>query len=242
MKDFIPLIRQDRLREMNEYKQRGYIFREHEPRFRFVRNISVSNKSQKVNYDNSVATINYFFQVRVEQSETRFFILQNSLVDIESCMYMTIFDIYELLLNFSTHIAADKIVRILMGERCTKWFLSYTGLEFEVDFFSLNEENLRMVTSTSNIKISFENLLLLISIIQDKSNYHWSNSKQEKSPLYIDGILRLFCCLISTQGHEVLLNNGWSYDNNTSMYKLTNSDNDKKYYLTLDQYKNIMGV
>jgi len=240
MKNLIPLLRQDRLREIKEYKARGYIFRNGENKYFYVRNITVSNKEIQDDLKTPDNEVTYSFQVRVDQDERRFYILNKSTMQSDNCIYLTIYEIYQLLIEISRLITPQKIVATLLGGRTNKRYINYTDLQFEVSFFDDDFEPCEVSIPGSNIMISYENLLILIALIQDKSNYLWSDN-EEKS-LYIDGLLRLLCCLISTQDNEELKNHGWLYDPDLALYKVTDANNKEKYYLTPDQYQNIMEV
>lgn len=236
---FIPLVKSDRLREINSYKNKDYTFRLGENKFIYIRNIKVLlNKKE------------YFFQVRDNQAEQKFYISINN-----SCAYLSLIEIYNLLRELRDKIGSKRIRNILLGDRNKIIKLFYMGLQFDVKFFSKSIPKGKILLPESNIEINYEYLFLLIALIQDKSNYYWMLSDTTNNK-YIDGVLRLFACLISTRDIKFLEKLGWYYDvindkyyfsENISKVSITTKTIKGniikiKYYLTDIQFKNIMRI
>lgn len=252
MRNFIPLIRADRLREINEYKSRGYVFRDRQDKYLFVRKLLVTNYSlnndnldvnDRVNINDKVE---FGFQVRNDHKEPRFFIVNEHDNQIQICVYLTIYEIYELLLKISRDTSTDEIINCLQSPRAEKWYFQYSGLEFDLSFYNdIPLHNRNILIPSTDTEISFKYLLILIILIQEKSNYFWRASKKKNANNYINGLIRMLCGLISTQGHKTLTKHGWIYDIQAQKYLLPTDYTgkyDKKYYLTPREFKNIMEV
>jgi hypothetical protein len=212
MNTFIPLVRNDRLREINTYKSKDYSFKLGEDKYIYTSKI-------EVNVDNNI----YCFQVRDNQSELKFYICVA-----DTCMYLTLPEIYDLLKQICDKVGTGLVKSILMGKRKKIVKLSYTGLEFEVNFFSKSIPNGEILMPESNIEIKYEYLFVLIALIQDKSNYLWMLSNQANKK-YRNGILRLYACLISTKQNEFLEKLGWGFD----------LLNDKYYFMSEEEYREV---
>jgi hypothetical protein len=239
METLIPLIKSDRLREIILYKSKDYSFRLGENKYIYLSKINI-----KINKNN------YCFQIRDNQSEQKFFISIN-----DSCIYLTVMEIYDLLKRICDDIGTKRIKNILMGKRNKIAKIDYLGLPFEVLFFTSSIPKGKLFLPESNIKINYEYLFLLIALIQDKSNYLWKLSNVDNG-IYINGILRLLTCFISTKQNEILKKYGWDYNLSNERYyfnikklskPITTKDkkgNDIKikYYLTQEQYEDIMNL
>lgn len=240
MKTLIPLVKSDRLREIYLYKSKDYSFRSGENKYVYIRKMKVI-----------IDTNEYCFQIRDNQSEQKFFIAFNS-----SCIFLSIIEIYDLLRQISSKIGTNKVKTILTGKRNKSAKIEYTELEFELMFFTNKIPEGKILLPESNLEISYEYLFVLIALIQDKSNYLWmlSNKINHK---YINGILRLLTCLISTKQNEFLKKLRWDYDTLNNKYYInesiimdehitTKDINGKdiiiKYYLTKKQFVDIMKV
>jgi len=217
MKTLIPLIKSDRLREMNLYKSKEYSFRSGEDKYIYLRKINIIINRNK-----------YYFQIRDNQYELKFFISVE-----DSCIYLTIMEIYDLLKKISDNIGAKKIAKILVGDRKKTAKIDYMGLEFEVMFFTSSIPKGKVLLPESNVEISYEYLFLLIAIIQDKSNYLWRLSNTDNNK-YLDGILRLFACLISTKQNKILEDIGWYYNTLKDKYSFNEFKNMNEIITTKD--------
>ena len=240
MNNFIPLVNSDRLREINKYSRRGYVFRDGKDKFNYVRNVFVRNK--KVDEGGSDGAC-YFFEVRNKQ-EPRFYITVTENELKESCIYLTMYEIYELLVEIAKKTSLETVTKMLTSKRDKVWYMYYTALEFELKYFSETIPSDMLQIPDSNVKIRYENFFLLIAMIQEKSNYYWSNSTEENNRLYTNGIIRLLVCLINTKGNYLLEKHKWKYNVIKDKYEMIPNakKEDYKYYLTRDEYKTIMEV
>lgn len=232
MNNFVPLLRSDRLREIMEYNKRGYVFRLGEDRFKYVRNISVYNLNNQ----------KYDFEVRVSQDEPRFYIVSENNNIKENCIYLTIYEIYLILVEMAKKLSIDEVTRILKSKRSSKISIEYTGLKFQLNFFSYGLLMGGVKIPESNIEITYENFLILLALIQDKSNYYWSISNYENKKNYTDGILRLLITLINIEGSEILESHKWYYNKDKKIYEQPKEKYEFKYYLTEEEFNSIMEV
>lgn len=225
MNTLIPLVKSDRSREMLVYKDKGYSFRTGENKYIYIRNIKIKVKRKT-----------YFFQIRDNQSELKFYIYLN-----DSCIFLTLLEIYELLKQISDELGSNRVQKILVGDRKKIAVLDYMGLTFEVMFFSNTIPKGNVLLPESNLEISYEYLFLLIALIQDKSNYFWMLSKKDNRK-YIDGIVRLFACLVSTKNNKFLKKLGWYYDANKEKYTFEELRDVNKIFTTKDNKGNVIRI
>jgi hypothetical protein len=238
MNTLIPLVKSDRLREIVSYKSKDYIFRLGEDKYTYIRKISVSLKGKA-----------YSFQLRDNQADIKFYISVE-----DSCIYLTLPEIYKLLKKIADKLGYKRVCDILTCQRNKIGKINYMGLEFEVNFFSNTIPKGTILLPESNLEISYEYLFLLISLIQDKSNYLWVLSSEDNRQ-YVDGILRLFACLLATRKSSFLEKLGWFYDDTSDRYifdevkkenelltakGIQGKDFKIKYYLTEEQFKDII--
>ena len=86
-------------------------------------------------------------------------------------------------------------------------------------------------------------LILLIYLIQDKSNYFEGLSKEKK---YINGLIRLLNALLRcNKQNDVLQTLGWEFNVEIGKYelrkeKLVGERNKKRYYLTASEERAIL--
>lgn len=244
MIELIPVIKSDRNREINELEHVGYQFRSGKNKYIHVARISVTACEE-----NSIGE-KYWFEVRADQSDQRFFVVvlkeNESGLNVENgCMYLSIYEIYEILHKMAVDTSQEKIIDVLNSERTKVLNVEYGEVNYSLKYFSHPLEKLQVEIPGTNIFVSHENIMVLLALIQDKSNYYWSSSSEENRMLYTDGIIRLFSCLITTKGHEILENKGWIYDGSDGVFSLVKplvqeAKRKKIYYLTKEEYKNIM--
>lgn len=95
----------------------------------------------------------------------------------------------------------------------------------------------------SSVEITYQEFFTLINLIQEKSNtlFLW----RENDKTYVNGLMRLLIVLLSNnEDMEILLQKGWKYDEDNEKYildvKRDKEINKSKYYLTEDDYNNII--
>lgn len=247
MNEFIPTIRTDRYREINKYKKKGFTFTK-EKKYLLTNTIEISISSNE----------RITFEVRVDFSEIRFYIIKNS-----TCIYLTIYQLY-LLMNEIYN--SDKIDLVLQVERLInkkkKEKFSYRDVMYEITkSFNFSDKH-KVYIPDSNTFITYTELFYLLILIQEKSNYLCSLSKTKSK--YSFGLYRLLIALISSnRDHKILQKIGWYYDHTSGLFKrnnlskknnrVSNSEKsskkskhdllvERKYYLTQKELDNILGI
>ena len=121
----------------------------------------------------------------------------------------------------------------------------YRGVEYyikktvEID----KEKDGKINPKDSSVEITYQEFFTLINLIQEKSNtlFLW----RENDKTYVNGLMRLLIVLLSNnEDMEILLQKGWKYDEDNEKYildvKRDKEINKSKYYLTEDDYNNII--
>ncbi|MDH8677417.1 hypothetical protein QE109_04620 [Fusibacter bizertensis] len=241
MNKFVETIRLHRNDEIEAYKDRGYLFGKNRNRYEFVRKIRIDNEEEYFN-----------FQVRVDFKEVRFYLLGNedSTVEIMGYLYFSIYEIYRMLKIISLVEGVDFVVDIL-----NSYLKSTTYLEFQYDderykfkMPNITDVNGEIELSDATLSITYKELYLLISLIQEKSNYLFS--KSEDGELYQDGIVRLMIALLKqNEDNDILKNIGWNYNLSEDKFILNkeyvsskNERESKRYYLTKLELSNILQI
>ena len=119
---------------------------------------------------------------------------------------------------------------------------TYRSKEYKVlkpvDLITEEEYEIPIIRTGTGIKLS--KLMSLILFSQSLSNaYCKTGTKGRKE--YLNGTLRLYTALLSTEGNDVLKDRGWCWDNAHCMYRLEDKVKSQKIFnLTLDEFQSIM--
>lgn len=241
MNDFISIIRTDRYREIEKYKNIGYSFN-NEKQYRLIDVIQVSHKGflQK-------------FGVQVTERDIYFY-----LVDDKANAYYSIQEIYELLIDISYREGIDFVVDILKNQMNIKIqkiqdpsnlnkeitinqeeFI-YRGISYYIKRTAIPPRNGTILPIDSSEKISYLQLFMLINLIQEKSNALFLRGIGNEP--YIDGLIRFLIVLVFLDHDVDILNiKGWYFDAGSEKFKYLGADKGtKKYYLTKKEYLDIM--
>lgn len=229
MYTFVPTIRENRRNEINIHKLNGIDFvREND--YKLVERIFILK-------DN----IRFDFEVRVDFREVRFYIIKNY-----SCIYLTLYEIYLLLNDIYINSDIDVSVELkkIYDNAKEKFICKNKEYEFPKSSFIENQYKIRI--PNSNLEISYTELLLLIFLIQEKSNYLCSIS--EDMYIYKNGIINMMITLLNCRKKTTCLRElGWNYspdknryienklrylDKNDEKYRERKETVDRKYYLT----------
>jgi len=225
---FVKDVRKLREKEMQQYENKGY---------------TILNKANYVFND----TINiemdkeiFSFGIRVNINEVYFYILHGG-----SQIYLTIYEIYILLWNLLFEKNKECIFDAFTYYKRSKKEVDfiYRGQKYSVHKLPDNIPNDSVEVMDSDISISIKELILLIYLIQDKSNYFEGLSKEKK---YTNGLIRLLNALLKCNNANSFLETlGWVFDANLGRYvlqkeKLVGERNRKRYYLTTAEERIIL--
>lgn len=236
---FIPTIREVRRNEINKYKSDGIDFiREND--YKLVDKIFISKSNNCYN-----------FEVRVDFKEVRFYIIKSN-----SCIYLSLYEIYTLLNYIFLNSDIDITEELRKVYDDSKEIFTCSKKDYEFPDCSVIENQYQIRIPNSNLKISYTELLLLIFLIQEKSNYLCSIS--EDMYIYKNGIINMMIALLKCQADSTYLNKlGWYYSKQENKYMenqlkyLNKSDEnykdrkklaDRKYYLTLSEMESILKI
>lgn len=239
MENFISTIRTDRLREMKEYDEKGYYFIDR-PAYRKIDKIRTLQEGYE-----------YCFGVEATQNDVYFYI-----TDQQANTYLSIYEIYQLLLDMAEKEGEEFTLKVLRQQLRLKirksprqgkkdiWLnqekFEYRGIEYDIRKTPVPGREGEIEIPDMSLKISYRQLLMLINLIQEKSNALFLKGKQNKK--YADGILRLFIVLLSQHGEiELLSDLGWHYDAGQDRFDFEpptgeTERNKRKYYLTKQEY------
>lgn len=236
---FIPDIREDRRNEINTYKSNGIEFiREND--YKLVERICISKNLNCYN-----------FEVRVDFKEVRFYIIKS-----DSCIYLSLYEIYSLLNDIYIYSDIDIIEELKKIYDNSKGKFICKNKEYEFPECSIIENQYQIRIPNSNLEISYTELLLLVFLIQEKSNYLCSIS--EDMYIYKNGIINMMITLLNYHDDNTHLKElGWYYSKQENRYMenqlryLKKSDEkykerkkiaDRKYYLTQSEMKSILKI
>ncbi len=225
---FVEDIRKLRENEILHYESKGYY---------------VINKAAYVLNDVIHIEVNretFHFGLRVNINEVYFYIIHQG-----SQIYLSIYEIYDLLWKLvikekKTYIV-DLISFYLKNDE-TNHFI-YRAQKYTVHKLPNNIPNDKVDIFDSGITISVTELILLIYLIQDKSNYFEGLSTEKK---YMNGLIRLLNVLLNCNAPNMALETlGWIFNNETGKYemrkeKLVGERNKKRYYLTASEERIIL--
>ncbi len=235
MNSFIPTIRTDRIREIFEYEARGYSFRDKRT-YLFIRSIDIP-----------YAGDTYSFQVRVDVREVKFHSIKG-----DGSIYLTVGELAHLFFKMRQYTNTNYIVTILKSilESDSIHQFMYQRVDYALSFSNDIPISGDIEVGSTQVFLSYIELFLLLSLIQSKSNYFFSISKDSRDKSYSNGLIRLLIVLLSIDNDDPLLMNlGWYYDPSSQLFRLASTGKhpktdrrSKKYYLTENEMRSILGV
>lgn len=248
MNDFISAVRTDRIREMSEREKLGIIISD-KYWYRIVDTIIIPMKNGE--------DLKFGFQAN--QKDVYFFIIDDS-----SNSYYTIVELYELLKYIcdsgNEEIVYDTLHKIETtemkkttsevgedGETQENWenradFI-YRDVTYHLKDIEYPDYD-RIIEMTDGARrLSYKHLFVLLNLIQEKSNAFFTRGGTDNSH-YVNGIVRLFICLLKVKGGcQELEQLGWFYNDEKDRYFFNLEkvkDKTRKYYLTREEYMSII--
>ena len=230
MKNFIPVMRAKRLIEMKEYTDKEYSIQDRK-HYMMLEKISVPYGEQT-----------YEYGIQVTQDEIYFFITRS-----KANIYMSIVEIYDA-------IRGMKSKNRLYFKECLKKQLKQKengdfynqGLSYKMKKPVYIEDLLEIAVPQTGFSITNRELLILIVLIQEKSNALFRRSTAQKR-VYVNGIIRLLIILLEEKDSLLLQQLGWNWDNRTQRFiyhakELRKGRETYKYYLTQKEYDANMNI
>ncbi|TYC84474.1 hypothetical protein FXB42_11950 [Acetobacterium wieringae] len=248
MNDFISTVRTDRLREIGEKERTGIVIAD-KYKYRLVDTIIIPMSDEK----------NLIYGFQVNQKDVYFYI-----IDEGANSYYTIIELYELLKYMCDSGNEDIVFEVLkrieeiemkrvrnsIGTDDTAqdiWenradFI-YRGITYHFKAVEYPEYDGIIEMPDGARTLSYQQVFLLLNLIQEKSNAFFTRGESNKKEL-INGITRLFLGLLSgKEDHDELKSLGWFYDTQKNKYVLRpnmSKNKERKYYLTKEEYLIIM--
>ena len=240
MKNFIPVVRTDRLREMQSYEKKGYSFID-KKKYLMIEKIHTLQEG-------------YEFDIGIEvtQNDVYFY-----LIDESANVYLSIAELYGLLRAIEQQEGKAFVVNALKKQlsihikrteekTSNQEKFRYRNLEYAIRKTVLLKKNEVIEIPNVALSITYHELFMLMNLIQEKSNALFGRKKESKC--YVDGILRLFIVLLSLEEDIPLLTElGWKFDSEQGRFMFYEVSEEqrtergkRKYYLTKTEYKNIL--
>ena len=250
MKNFIPVVRTDRLREMQSYDAKSYSFLDRK-QYRMLEKIDTLQEGYQ-----------FTFGVEVTQNDVYFYIIHDS-----ANLYLSIEELYQLLVDMSADQGKDFVQNMLKKQLTIhirtarkqqdpdgkKVVLNlekfrYRNLQYDIRRTVVSNQDGKLTVPNVSLQITYHELWMLLNLIQEKSNALFARNVESKR--YVDGIFRLFVVLLWLEkDHPLLQELGWQYDTQLGRFafheipeKKKTPRGRRKYYLTKEEYKNILNI
>lgn len=243
MDNFISTIRTDRYREIKKYEEKGYTFID-KGSYRMIEKIETMQES-----------CNFEFGIEVTQSDVYFYLTNKA-----ANVYLSIIDIYNLLidilkqenLNFVVNLLKKQLKLKIKSKKSEKEKIinqekfRYKGIEYNIRQTVKVLDDKLIKIPDSSLEITYQNLFMIINLIQEKSNSLFLRGKEKKYKQYVDGILRMYIVLLTKKEDvDILKDIGWNYNVEQDKFlyaepKIIEERGKRKYYLTNMEYKSII--
>ncbi len=225
MRDFLSILRTDRRREINNYREKDYLVSDS---FRMIKKIQVEGICIGV----QVSAQDYYFY----------------LIDSGQNAYFSVRELYNLLFKMALLEGKEYVVELLnkqitiLENDC----FQYETIDYTIKKTVIPDRNGSIDVEDGSRDVDYQKLFVLVNLVQQKSNAMFLNSPGNEC--YKDGILRLLMTMIEIgRNHDILKSKGWFYDTGLErfVYKEILNDEDKKlkkYYLTEEERDVIMSI
>lgn len=228
MYELFDLLRKKRFDEINEYESKNYSMNKNT--FQYLDKILISIYGKE-----------YLFKVKVTYPEIFFFLSKD-----DSNIYFSINDIYlifDLIVNKNgDHTFLKTILELLDTKEKMK--VSYSSNEYLIRGIPRTQKNGIFNFDEAAMTLEYYELLSLLLLIQEKSNYLFS--KNILNVDYQDGIIRMiFALLYLKKDDPLLLKIGWKYNHDSNFFEKLSYEKlvgrqKFKYYLTQKELEDIM--
>lgn len=228
MESFVEVVRKKRRDEIEKYKSCG-ISPLKENDYKLIDSIKIERNGKEFQYE-----------VRVDFSEVRFYIVKD-----KSSIYLSIYELYELfrIIHLESDVDIAQELQKIYSDELDEF--EYQGEKYKFSKVGNIKDHYKINIPKSGLEITYEELTILLFLIQEKSNYLCSLSGDMKE--FNNGLVNLLITLLkTTKQHQILLEMGWILDEVKAIFpknKKEFSDNDiikNKYYLTEESMKAIL--
>lgn len=224
MKNFIPVVRAQRLTEMKMYTDKGYSIQN--------RKHYIMQGKITIPYADEI----YEYEIRVTQDEVYFYIIRNN-----ACVYLSIAEIYDVIRDMDgpDRLYFIECLKRQLRQRDNGAFY-YQGLAYKMKNPVIVQKLADVNIPQTGFAIMNRDLFLLIIMIQEKSNALFRRSTVQKRT-YVNGIIRLLIVLLEEKDNSLLQQLGWKWNSVTRRFTLETKESRKgrdiyKYYLTQKEY------
>lgn len=229
MADFLTTLRTDRIREISCYEKKGYSILD-ENQYRMIRRINIEDIEIGV----QVSARDYYFY----------------LIGSNQNAYYSVYELYSLLHLMAVREGKDYVNSLLQKQinSVEKDKLRYEDIDYEMKKSVIPDRNEKIVVKDGSEQVDYKTLLILLNLIQEKSNSMFESSEENKDCK--NGVIRLLIALIDVEkNNQILKEKGWVYDEKEKKFKYDekivkykNDEKFKKYYLTKGEKDSIMSV
>lgn len=219
MVTFFPSCRTDVQREMARLRNEGYLFNPN--KYLLIDKILINDLKGSE-----------YIEVKVNNSDVRFY-----LTVFGTTMYLSIEDIYKCLIENDNK---SLLTRVLQSKRTKEVKFIYRDVNYKFHHFSDEIidaiDGIKVYLEKIDGEIYLSDLLILLSLIQDKSDYLFR--KDEK---YQSGIYRLIYALLFKKKSTILIEKGWIFNGESYDLDKSKANSSKhSYYLTKTELTDII--
>lgn len=201
---FLKDIKENRLSEIKQVKSKGYSCNPYG--YKFFDSFVIKY------FDNE-----YLMSLFCTNNDINFLIIDEEIDESDSAIkrqskYYSMVNLMDSIIKADkNHLFLDAIKNEITG----KAFINYHGTLYEMSVPCFNKRTIQRINSESKDLLK---MILLFSLIQNKSNSIFSSSNNKE---YLDGIYRFFIAYSSLKcDSEIMMARGWNYIDNKFTYKI----------------------